>query len=118
MVLYPFVPDAPRPYCVTGFDTSFRVPRGELLLPGADGAIPEGFAGLVFRPEDCSDPRCLHPAEDGEGPARWLSARVVHGSFSGAVRRALEAAASPVWLYLEPLCETFPVPCPARSTPS
>ena len=65
MILYPFQPDLPFGYSVTGFDEEKKTPGAELYLLPPGAQIPAEFAGGAIFSEalGCADARILQPAQ-------------------------------------------------------
>ena len=116
MILYPFQPDPPFGYSVTGFDEEKKTPGAELYLLPPDAQIPAEFTGGAIFSEapGCADARILQPAQSAAPDAAgvWADTQVSGGSLEGYARALLARWGERLWMYLRPLCMRFPVPCP------
>ena len=116
MILYPFQPDLPFGYSVTGFDEEKKTPGAELYLLPPGAQIPAEFTGGAIFSEapGCADARILQPAQSAAPDAAgvWADTQVSGGSLEGYVRALLARWGERLWMYLRPLCMRFPVPCP------
>ena len=116
MILYPFQPDLPFGYSVTGFDEEKKTPGAELYLLPPGAQIPAEFAGGAIFSEalGCADARILPPAQSAAPDAAgvWADTQVSGGSLEGYARTLLARWGERLWMYLRPLCMRFPVPCP------
>ena len=116
MILYPFQPDLPFGYSVTGFDEEKKTPGAELYLLPPGAQIPAEFTGGAIFSEapGCADARILQPAQSAAPDAAgvWADTQVSGGSLEGYARALLARWGERLWMYLRPLCMRFPVPCP------
>lgn len=116
MILYPFQPDLPFGYSVTGFDEEKKTPGAELYLLPLGAQIPAEFTGGAIFSEapGCADARILQPAQSAAPDAAgvWADTQVSGGSLEGYARALLARWGERLWMYLRPLCMRFPVPCP------
>ena len=71
MILYPFQPDLPFGYSVTGFDEEKKTPGAELYLLPPGAQIPAEFTGGAIFSEapGCADARILQPAQSAASDA-------------------------------------------------
>ena len=98
MILYPFQPDPPFGYSVTGFDEEKKTPGAELYLLPPGAQIPAEFTGGAIFSEapGCADARILQPAQSAAPDAAgvWADTQVSGGSLevrpdaAGTVGRA------------------------------
>ena len=93
MILYPFQPDLPFGYSVTGFDEEKKTPGAELYLLPPGAQIPAEFTGGAIFSEapGCADARILQPAQSAAPDAAgvWADTQVSGGSLEGYVRALL-----------------------------
>ena len=83
MILYPFQPDLPFGYSVTGFDEEKKTPGAELYLLPPGAQIPAEFTGGAIFSEapGCADTRILQPAQSAAPDAAgvWADTQVSGG---------------------------------------
>ena len=114
MILYPFQPGRAGGYSIVGFDEQTRHPRGELLLLSAGESPPEEFqGGAIFG--ETGDPRQLLPAALAPPDARgvWADTQISGGNLEAYLRSLLATCGTRLWVWLDPVCMRFPIPCPA-----
>ena len=113
MILYPFQPERSACYVVTGFDETRQVPAGELLVLQR-GDAPDSYGSRIFCPQPPEDSRFLQPvsAAPPQAPAVFVSTQISGGSLPQYLRACLDAWGSRLWVFLDPICMLFPVPCP------
>ena len=113
MILYPFQPGRAGGYSIVGFDERARQPRGELLLLGAGELPPEEFRGDAIFGET-GDPRQLLPAALAPPDARgvWADTQISGGELETYLHALLAVWGARLWVWLEPICMHFPIPCP------
>lgn len=116
MIVYPFQPDLPFGYGITGFDEAEKAPAAELYLLPPGAQPPASFAGgaIFCGSPGCADARTLQPVQTAAPDAAgvWADTQVSGGSLEGYVRPLLARWGGRLWMYLRPLCMRFPVPCP------
>ena len=116
MILYPFQPGRAGGYSIVGFDEQTRQPRGELLLLSAGESPPAEFRGSAIFGEACAagDPRQLLPAALAPPDARgvWADTQISGGNLEAYLRSLLAVWGTRLWVWLDPICMRFPVPCP------
>ena len=116
MILYPFQPGRAGGYGIVGFDEQTWQPHGELLLPSAGESPPAEFRGSAIFGEACAagDPRQLLPAALAPPDARgvWADTQISGGELEAYLRALLAVWGARLWVWLDPICMRFPVPCP------
>lgn len=116
MILYPFQPGRAGGYSIVGFDEQTWQPHGELLLLSAGESPPAEFRGSAIFGEACAagDPRQLLPAALAPPDARgvWADTQISGGELEAYLRALLAVWGARLWVWLEPICMRFPVPCP------
>ena len=89
MILYPFQPDLPFGYSVTGFDEEKKTPGAELYLLPPGAQIPAEFTGARDLQRSAGLRRRTHPAARAVGRAgrgRGLGGHAGVGRVAGGVR--------------------------------
>ena len=116
MILYPFQPGRAGGYSIVGFDEQTWQPHGELLLLSAGESPPAEFRGSAIFGEACAagDPRQLLPAALAPADARgvWADTQISGGELEAYLRALLAVWGARLWVWLDPICMRFPVPCP------
>lgn len=115
MILYPFQPGRTGGYSIVGFDEQTRQPRGELLLLPAGESPPAEFrGGAIFGGSASGDPRQLLPAALAPPDARgiWADTQISGGELEAYLRALIAVWGARLWVWVDPICMRFPVPCP------
>ncbi len=117
MIVFAFPPqaaDESAPYWLDGTDYVTKTAGGTLVVVPPGCRAPADAGAPVF----CMDGSpggtlvCEQSPDAATSDAVWISSRVSGGTLRERLQLALAQYGPRLWLYLEPVCMRFPMPCP------